>query len=66
MPVFHEVADGGALYADPDDPQTFAARIASLDDKKKREELIKKGQVHIKKFSWDNSAKALLDAVKSL
>src|SRR5262249_52625631 len=60
MEIFHEVADGGALYADPDDPQTFAARIASLDDKVKREELVQKGREHIKKFSWDNSAKALL------
>lgn len=66
MEVFHEVAGEGALYADPDDPQSFAARIASLDDKRRRETLVKKGQAHIKKFSWDNSAKALLDAVKNL
>jgi glycosyltransferase involved in cell wall biosynthesis len=66
MEVFHEVAGEGALYADPDDPQTFAARIASLDQKKTREDLVRKGQAHIKRFSWDNSAKALLDAVKSL
>lgn len=66
MDVFHEVAGDGALYADPDAPQNFAAKIASLDDKKLREELVKSGQEHIKRFSWDNSAKALLDAVKSL
>lgn len=66
MDVFHEVAGEGALYADPDDPQTFAARIASLDQKKTREDLVRKGQAHIKRFSWDNSAKALLDAVKNL
>lgn len=66
MEVFHEVAGDGALYADPDDPQTFAAKIASLDDKKLREELVQKGQEHIKRFSWDNSAKALLDAVNNL
>lgn len=66
MPIFHEVADGGALYADPDDPQNFAARIASLDDKKKREALVKKGREYIKKFSWDNSAQALLEAVNKL
>lgn len=66
MEVFHEVAGDGALYADPDSPQDFAAKIASLDDKKLREELIKNGRGHIKKFSWDNSAKALLSAVEKL
>lgn len=66
MDVFHEVAGKGALYADPDDPQTFAAKIASLDDKKLREELVEKGQKHIQRFSWDNSVKELLNAVKEL
>ncbi len=66
LEIFHEVAGDGALYADPDDPQTFAARIASLDDKKRREELVEKGYSSIKKFSWNNSAKTLLDTVKNL
>ncbi len=66
MEIFHEVAGDGALYADPEDPQTFAARIASLDDKKRREQLVAAGQKHIDKFSWDKSATALLDAIKKL
>lgn len=66
MEVFHEVAGDGALYADPENPRDFADKIKSLDDREKREELIKKGREHIRKFSWDNSAKALLDAVKKL
>jgi glycosyltransferase involved in cell wall biosynthesis len=66
MEIFHEVAGDGALYADPEAPQNFAAKIASLDNKKRREQLVAAGQKHIEKFSWDKSAKALLDAIKKL
>ena len=66
MEIFHEVAGEGALYADSDSPQDFAAKIAQLDSKKRRERLVTAGQKHIRKFSWDTSAKALLDAVKEL
>lgn len=66
LDIFHEVGGDGALYADPDSPQDFAAKITSLDDKKRREELVKKGQEHVDKFSWDDSARALLDAIKNL
>lgn len=64
--VFHEVGGTAALYADPDDPQNFAAKIASLDDKKLRDELIKKGKKQAASYSWDQSAKALLDAIDAL
>ncbi len=66
MEIFREVAGEGALYADPDSPQDFAAKIAALDDKHRREELLQKGQRHIQRFSWDNSAKSLLGAIKKL
>ncbi len=64
--VFHEVGGDAALYADPDDPQQFAARIASLDDEKLRNELIEKGKKQAVTFSWDDSAKTLLDAINKL
>ncbi len=64
--VFHEVGGNAALYADPDDPQQFAARIASLDDKELRDKLIKKGKKQAAKYSWDKSAKTLIDAINEL
>lgn len=64
--VFHEVGGNAALYANPDSAQDFAAKITQLDDKKLRDNLIEKGRRQAAKFSWDNSAKALLDAVKKL
>jgi len=64
--VFHEVGGNAALYADPDDPQQFAARIASLDDKQLRDDLIEKGKKQAAKYSWDNSAATLLEAIHKL
>lgn len=66
LEIFREVGGKGALYADPDDPQNFAAKIASLDDKKRRDELIAEGEKQAEKFSWDESAKTLLEAVRKL
>lgn len=64
--VFHEVGGDGALYADPDDPQQFAARIASLDNQQLRDDLIEKGKQKAATYSWDDSARTLLDAIKQL
>jgi len=66
MKIFHEVGSDGAVYADPESPRDFAEKIKSLDDKKVREALVKKGYKHINTFSWDNSAKTLLNAVDNL
>lgn len=66
IPIFHEVAAGGALYFDPKDPKAFAEHIKSLDTKEIRTQLIKDGQAHIKNFSWRASAKTLLDTINSL
>jgi glycosyltransferase involved in cell wall biosynthesis len=66
LEVFHEVGADTVLYANPDEPQNFAAKIASLDDKTLRDELIEKGKIQAAKFNWDDSAKALLEAVEKL
>lgn len=66
IPIFHEVAAGGALYFDPKDPKQFADRVKELDDKDVLEEVIKNGKEHISSFSWDTSARALLNTIKSL
>lgn len=66
LDIFREVGGSGALYANPDDPQSFAACISRLDDKKLRDELIAEGKRHIQKFSWDNSAHILLNAINKL
>lgn len=66
IPIFHEVAAGGALYFNPKSPKNFADQVKALDNKTARDSLIKEGQRHISTFSWEDSAQALLNAIKSL
>lgn len=66
IPIFHEVAAGGALYFDPKKPKQFAERVKELDDANVRKQLIKNGLEHIASFSWDDSARALLKTIKTL
>lgn len=66
IPVHHEVAGEGALFADPNSPDDFANKIRSLDDITSRQKLVHAGQVHIDTFSWQKSANILLNAAKQL
>ncbi|RWZ78647.1 MAG: glycosyltransferase family 1 protein [Candidatus Microsaccharimonas sossegonensis] len=66
IPIFHEVAAGGALYFDPMNPKQFTDRIKELDDKETLQQLIKIGKEHIATFTWDASARTLLSTIHSL
>jgi glycosyltransferase involved in cell wall biosynthesis len=66
IPIFHEVAAGGALYFDPKNPKQFADRVKELDDKATLKRVIEYGKEHISSFSWDVSARALLNTIKSI
>lgn len=66
IPIFHEVAAGGALYFDPKDPKQFARQIKALDNKEVLQEVIKNGKEHVSSFSWEASARTLLNTINSL
>lgn len=66
IPIFHEVAAGGALYFDPNSPRQFAKSVKELDDTKVLQRVIKDGKAHMDSFSWDDSARTLLKTIKSL
>lgn len=66
IPVFHEVAAGGALYFEPIDPKDFARKVKQLDNKSTRDQVVAHGKEHAASFSWKVSAKTLLNAIKSL
>jgi glycosyltransferase involved in cell wall biosynthesis len=66
IPIFHEVAAGGALYFDPHNPRQFAERVKELDDKATLQQVTTAGKAHISTFSWDDSARTLLNAINSL
>ena len=64
MPIFREVAGGGALYAPGEDAAAFAAAVRSLDDPVRLAEVVAAGTAHIARFDWARSAGVLLDAVR--
>lgn len=66
IPIFHEVAAGGALYFDPKNPKQFADRVKELDDKAVLQQVIEAGKEHISSFTWEDSARSLLTIVKSI
>ncbi|MBN9177525.1 MAG: glycosyltransferase family 4 protein [Microbacterium sp.] len=66
MPIFREVAGGGALYAPGTDAEAFAAGIRTLDDPATRAAVVAAGSAHIARFDWARSAAVLLDAVGAL
>jgi glycosyltransferase involved in cell wall biosynthesis len=66
LPVFHEVAGDGALYASPDNPREFAEKIMSLNNNKIHDEVIEKGREYISQFSWSKSAEKLFKLFHSL
>ena len=66
MPIFREVAGGGALYAAGTDAAAFAAAVRSLDDPDRLAGVVAAGREHIARFDWSRSAGILLDAVESL
>ncbi len=66
LDIFREVGGAGALYFDPDSPQDFADKVKQLDDPQTIKKLSEESKKQVQKFSWDRSAKTLLDAVKKL
>lgn len=66
LEIFREVGGSGALYFDPDNPQHFAAKVLQLDDPETIKKLSEESLKQSRKFNWDDSARALLSAVKSL
>jgi len=56
-----EAGGDAAIYFDPNDANDIALNISKvLSSTKLREDMIKKGYLQIKKFSWDKSAKEVI------
>lgn len=57
-----EVAGKAAVSVDPDDIKTMSAELHRLlSDSEKRQVLIKSGHDQVKKFSWEQTARQLLE-----
>lgn len=62
-----EVVGDAAITCDPEVPAEFAEAMEKIiQDKPARADLINKGRIQIQKFSWDKSAKDLLEIFKTL
>ncbi len=62
-----EVADNAALFADPFKPKSIAeAMIQIYSDRGLREDLVSKGKLRQRDFSWDKTADRLWESVTKL
>lgn len=66
IPIFHEVAGGGALYFDPNEPREFAEQVTNASTVSIYVKLSKNGILQSNKFSWDASATELHNALRKL
>lgn len=57
--IFHEVAGEAGLYADPDTPEEFAARVRELERPEVWAERSKAAAAQAERFSWERSAAEL-------
>jgi glycosyltransferase involved in cell wall biosynthesis len=64
--IFHEVAGAGAVYFHPTDPRDIARKMQTLDDPAQRDYIIEQGTKHISSYTWQASARELLNAINSL
>ncbi|HEX8965793.1 MAG TPA: glycosyltransferase family 1 protein [Patescibacteria group bacterium] len=62
-----EAGGDACLYVDPNNTNDIALKMEKLiTDSTLRKSLITKGKEHIKKFSWENSAKKTLEVLESI
>lgn len=66
IPVLKEVYGDAALYFDPKDPKDIAEKIHQvLTEEKTKSDLVEKGKVQVKKYSWLKMAKQTLQVYES-
>lgn len=60
-----EIANEAALYAEPESPADIAEKMMLLyKDEKLRSQLIEKGRVVVKQYSWEKSAERLWQSIE--
>jgi len=59
-----EIAGDAALYFDPYDPEDMSRKIiAGLSDEKLRSMLVARGRERVKKYSWEDAAKLIIEMI---
>ena len=66
IPVLREVAGDAALYAPPDRPDLWAARVAELlKSPELREDLRRRGRERARRFDWRRTAGETVEAFRT-
>ncbi|MCX7521595.1 glycosyltransferase family 1 protein [Microbacterium sp. STN6] len=60
IPIFREIGGAAALFADPDDPGSFAAAVRSLEQPGEWAERSARSLREAERFTWEASAEHLL------
>ncbi len=64
--AFSEIVGGAVLYTDPNEVDEIADQLKTLyRDETLRGQLIQKGQVQAKKFSWEQSSEKLMEIIEA-
>ena len=66
MEIFREVAAGAGLFFDPTSQQEVAKQVRSLGDKEIWLEKSRQASLQAREFSWEQSAKKLLELAQGL
>src|SRR5712691_5341419 len=62
-----EVGGDAALYADPRDPHSIAQEVTrAVEDLNLRQEMIRKGQLRSREFTWERTARETLRVYEEL
>jgi glycosyltransferase involved in cell wall biosynthesis len=64
IPSLKEILEDSAIFIDPHDLKSLTTAFSQIE--KQKSQLIKKGFIQSKKFTWENSAKSLLEVFKKI
>ncbi len=66
IPTLQEIYQNAAVYFDPNSPQDIADKVNNLlKNSKIKEDLIRRGQIQVKKYSWQKMAKETFKVYES-
>jgi len=64
-PMMNEVGGNAALYADPDNPKSFANQFLKFKDRKFRNAIIKLGYENVKRFDFDSTINQYVELIEN-
>lgn len=64
IPVFREIGGDAAVYFDPTSAESFAAGVRGLEQPGRWDELSQRSVARAAHYSWDTSARALLEVLE--